>query len=582
MDSTLTPTLAALLSPSQDTNIPAMLATLSDALDSCGSASARPIDPNAILTAIAKHLASSHRVTFYACTTLIKIQEDELFVFAETSAAALTALMSLIRREGGTNHISALLVSILHEYARTEALRTLVQETPVALSLIMSLWQLEPLWAAPVRDVLGSSLPRLPTAADLLPLYVYPLASGTRDSLLSARFVPNTALTLLRQTGDAIHGQHAADGLVALLRNAQSHLSTLAFLHTIPPHRDIFLAERSPIFVVRLLVQIASQPLEVLIPHAADAILPLLGGICAFLNAHLLTGGVPQLVFALEQNLLPALLRIAPCFGGPDTSDSDSAALHHYRTFLCDLLPPYLIYASVLREVLRFLPREAMAAFAHAPAKSRCEAAWAAFYVEKPTCNSVKCDDLAAHTNRCSGCMVVSYCSEVCQRLAWHEHKADCRRDSSDATASSSPPPQPSQQDIDSALHLAHRQIADYLVAHTESDNGPRPGQSRILLALDYSCVPAKITLHPDADADIPELESESAPVPKRAGELVGACKLAVYVVFPFGGEPARTREGVLRWDAAGVGYGDTAAAAVDLKKVVEVVMTMAPAFLLC
>ncbi|KAJ7067385.1 hypothetical protein C8F01DRAFT_1121126 [Mycena amicta] len=474
-------------------------------------------------------------------TPLVWVEASpEDIIQTNLSGAALTAVLTVIRRVGGPQeiqkdlascwpaalqsslvygrallrtlddadplkvgspvHAFVTIVSLYHIYAEIDSLRALVQKTSLALAFIVRLWQYEARDCSIDQDV-GSRLRklfpngiRIPSAADLVRLYIYHLpqsgfviekADGGRQNAI-------TALNHVRKSTTALA---FSSGNTAVLESVHVSLQNLMFLHDSTSLRELLVTQRSNIVVTELLVGITCQAFDA---KTAQGVLDILASIFKFLNGHLAEDGVLGLVYALERGLLTGLIRSGAWL---DRFPASGTAIRECGDLLGVHLQKYLIYPSVLREIWRFMeltdPHKILDASGSASkiwrkftksAKERMK------FMSATDLSRKKCDRNTCSRPgllRCGSCLSVVYCSAECQGISWigQKHKQDC--------ALRVPR---SQQALDLAAEdilFAQRIVLGDLPTSGIAETWAQSTALPLYAGLDYTTFPAKITFDP-------------------------------------------------------------------------------------
>jgi hypothetical protein len=115
--------------------------------------------------------------------------------------------------------------------------------------------------------------------------------------------------------------------------------------------------------------------------------------ICDYLRQHIADDGLTFLVMAIETGLLSMLLKCYPWL--------DAATLKSWTQLLCDELPKYMIYISVLR-----LTHKSLASIRSLGLNKRLRGAaadsWAAFQAHVDKCSEFCTAEDLAKTRPCS------------------------------------------------------------------------------------------------------------------------------------------------------------------------------------
>ncbi|KAJ6494131.1 hypothetical protein DFH09DRAFT_1104275 [Mycena vulgaris] len=232
-----------------------------------------------------------------------------------------------------------------------------------------------------------------------------------------------TALTLIRN-----HERVSPTVLCA-------HLEILNLIAIVPGCGDALLAQHAVRDVTRILAALTTSPYDA---EFAPKVTQCIAGCIAYLETWVPTkDGYGNVRMALLAGVLPALLRCSPWLS------KESEGLVHWQLMkIFNTIALYTVYPSVLRPLLVSARKiEELGLADHGPIGDRylrlMQLVGDRLAMVRPEAGadidlSVKCDkcgkpDTDANFKACSGCFLVSYCSEECQQEDWGSHEKGCQ-----------------------------------------------------------------------------------------------------------------------------------------------------------
>ncbi|TFK80133.1 hypothetical protein K466DRAFT_667821, partial [Polyporus arcularius HHB13444] len=170
---------------------------------------------------------------------------------------------------------------------------------------------------------------------------------------------------------------------------------------------------------------------------------PMLGGFGYLRNCLESTDGFTWVTQAIDAGFLQAYCDCSPCF-----ADLPHEEYQMIEELMSRILPPYLVYRSVVEAADSALKKIERGAQKERIERSRVRVPWARFAQlvhdrarivkaaeeakgTQITCDNMKCQKIRPkqEVRRCSACLTTFYCSKECQEAAWKEgdHKTMCK-----------------------------------------------------------------------------------------------------------------------------------------------------------
>jgi hypothetical protein len=231
------------------------------------------------------------------------------------------------------------------------------------------------------------------------------------------------------------HVSHPKRNIHRLARIAKG-IMLITHLSNNKPVRDAFIVQHS----IRALVDAMGSlsPLPTNNQSRQYATLCISNG-CNCVRGHMFANyGLTGITEAFDSGILPVLLRCADLLIGDDAQ---------YFNLLCEDLPKYIIYPSVLRTAEKSLTGFVVesASQAQSATSKRAREAFFRFQISmdeiiaikdigvghgKEVCANKMCykSDLRSALRLCGGCKDTYYCSSSCQRADWKgSHRAYCK-----------------------------------------------------------------------------------------------------------------------------------------------------------
>ncbi|KAF7312675.1 FAD/NAD(P)-binding domain-containing protein [Mycena indigotica] len=268
------------------------------------------------------------------------LTSSALLLYARAIVATDDDNPRLARQVGSPGHAFITIVSLLQTYAHAESLRTLVQNTPTALYLVASIWKFEVNGQTEAHEFylqLKELFPHgnPPSAATLLPLYLFTLPSPKLDAFLAIVDYSSgeSAAAAMGHFNKSLKALHLDASDSAVIGTFQANLDNLIAFHSTSLQQSL-LKKRSPILVVESLVWLTSKPFN---STTAGLVGTAIEHICVFLNNYLFSNGIWGLVLALEQGLGIGLFRACAWI---DSLSPASPALEEYRRLAYTLPGP--------------------------------------------------------------------------------------------------------------------------------------------------------------------------------------------------------------------------------------------------
>ncbi|KAJ6459116.1 hypothetical protein C8R47DRAFT_1162391 [Mycena vitilis] len=390
---------------------------------------------------------------------------------------------------------------MLQMYSVHDALAELVRKTPAVVDLVIKFWAME-VRDPEIRVALAAEFPpglvAPPGASRCLNRLAFTLDDGPENTIkwgplfanaLGGTLADNAAL-VLTHIKDSLARMSPSQTGIDLNTSTEALTTDLRNLHYFhyTPMRDQLVAQQSVGAVIKALSALTSRPFNHLDAAATAAGIVL---VCDYLRQHIADDGVTFVVMAMEADLLQTLLKCFPWL--------DDTTLASFKRLLCEELPKYTIYISVLRPT-----HKALAAITSAALDKRLRGearqAWLAFrlHVDKCTgfcseedllkpkpCGGANCTENG--TQLCSGCLQTSFCSRTCQVAAWKSHKTTCKTRERERGAGTVPPL--AQDDIEFACRIAQAGFEAHREQLIKELAAMRPA-APILVELDYTIYP--------------------------------------------------------------------------------------------
>jgi hypothetical protein len=296
------------------------------------------------------------------------------------------------------------IVTLIQGYSLHNPLADLVRKTPAAVDMVIKLWGLE-VRDSEIQAALTTEFPAgfvVPPGASIsLNRFAFTVGDGPENTIkwgplfataLGGTLVENASLVLahIHATLARTSPSQTGTDLQSTTERLNTDLRNLHYFHY-TPIRDQLIAQRSIGTVIKALEALAARPFNGLDATATAAGIVL---ICDYLRQHIADDGLTFLVMAIETGLLSMLLKCYPWL--------DAATLKSWTQLLCDELPKYMIYISVLRST-----HKSLASIRSLGLDKRLHGAaadsWAAFQAHVDKCSeSCTAEDLVK-ARPCSG-----------------------------------------------------------------------------------------------------------------------------------------------------------------------------------
>ncbi|KAJ7667036.1 hypothetical protein B0H17DRAFT_1210530 [Mycena rosella] len=358
----------------------------------------------------------------------------------------------------------------------------LVRRTPAVVDIVINLWAVE-VRNDEIQKALAAEFPTQvapPGASVCLNRFAFTVGDGPENTIewgplfagaLGGTLATGTALVL-----DHIHATLARASPTQTGTDLQSTTERLTndlrnlhyFQYT--PMRDQLLAQQSVETALKALAALTARPFKRLDDKGTAVGVVL---VCDYLRQHIADDGLTFVIMAVESGLLRTLLKCYPWL--------EAKTIPSWTQFLCERLPKYMLYISVLRLTLRSLASIDSLGL-DKPLGGAAAASWTAF---KKQCTE-------PGTQLYSRCLQTSYCSRACQVAAWGSHKS-ARKTREKARAVGTGLPL-SAEDIAFAYRIAQNGFEQRRAQIREEIAATRP-RAPIRVELDYTEFPPALTV---------------------------------------------------------------------------------------